>query len=251
MASAPIGPTRPPAGPADSRPPARPPRTDGRTPGAGTRPSSPAGAPLAGCKALLVGDEAVRAADLERALRRLGCAVLGPAGSGAEAAALLRLGRPSLALLDAVLLDGGTVPLARRLAASGVPFAVVGGRAEDHDLLDRPPLRGAPRLPDPRSLPRLRAAVRQLYRLDLTRSLALTGRDVARAWEGIAAQALAVRRLAARGRDTRRADEALQAQERALAALEARRDRLRRELERQGGPAYSPDWPGGLGLEVA
>jgi len=159
-----------------------------------------------------------------------------------EAEALLRRERPNLALLDAVLLDGGTVPLARRLAASEVPFAVVGGR--DHGLLDRPPLRGTPRLPEPRTLPRLRAVVRQLYRLDLTRSLTLTERDIARAWESITAQARIVGGLAAGGRDVRRAEELLQAHERVLAILEARRDRLRRELERQGGPACWPDWPG-------
>jgi CheY-like chemotaxis protein len=236
-----IGPTRPPAGPADGLAGARPSRPDGRTPDTGTRPPL-AGASLAGCKVLLVEDLASRALDLERSLRRLGHTVLGPAGSAAEAAALLRRERPNLALLDAVLLDGGTVPLARRLVASEVPFALVGGR--DHGLLDRPPLRGTPRLPEPRTLPRLRAVVRQLHRLDLTRSLALTERDIARAWESITAQARIVGGLAAGGRDVRRAEELLQAHERTLATLEARRDRLRRELERQGGPACWPDWLG-------
>jgi hypothetical protein len=99
------------------------------------------------------------------------------------------------------------------------------------------------RLPDPHTLPWLRALVRQLYRLDLTRSLRLTERDIEWAWESITAQAPIIAGLAAWGRDTRRADELLQAHEQALASLEARRDRLRRELERQGGPAYSPDWP--------
>lgn len=197
--------------------------------------------PFAGCKVLLVEDVASRALDLERSLRRLGHTVLGPAGSEAEAAALLRRERPNLALLDAVLLDGGTVPLARRLAASEVPFAVVGGRDHD-DLLDRPPLRGMPRLPEPCTLPRLRAVVRQLHRLDLTRSLTLIERDIARAWESITAQARIVGGLAGRGRDARRAEELLQAHERALATLEARRDRFRRELERQGGPACWPEW---------
>ena len=202
-----------------------------------------AGVPLAGCTVLLVEDVAIRALDLGRSLRQLGHTVLGPAGSEAEAAALLRRERPNLALLDAVLLDGGTVPLARRLVASEVPFAVVGGRDHD-DLLDRPPLRGMPRLPEPRTLPRLRAVVRQLHRLDLTRTLTLTERDIAWAWEGITAQARIVGGLAAGGRDARRAEEMLQAHERALAVLEARRDRFRRELERQGGPACWPDWLG-------
>ena len=236
-----ISPTRPPAGPAGGLAGARPSRPDDRMPDTGTRPLL-AGVPFADCKVLLVEDVATRALDLGRSLRQLGLAVLGPAGSVAEAEALLRRERPNLALLDAVLLDGGTVPLAWRLAASEVPFAVVGGR--DHGLLDRPPLRGTPRLPEPRTLPRLRAVVRQLYRLDLTRSLTLTERDIARAWESITAQARIVGGLAGRGRDARRAEELLQAHERALAILEARRDRLRRELERQGGPACWPDWPG-------
>ena len=123
-----------------------------------------------------------------------------------------------------------------------MPFALVGGR--DRDLLDRPPLRGMPRLPEPRTLPRLRAVVRQLHRLDLTRTLTLTERDIARAWESITAQARIVGGLAAGGLDARRAEELLQAHERTLAILETRRDRLRRELERQGGPACWPDWLG-------
>ena len=199
-------------------------------------------APLARCKVLLVEDEAIRALDLARSLRRLGCTVLGPAGSGAEAARLLGRARPNLVLLDPVLLDGSAVPLARRLTTMGVPFALVGDR--DRDLLDRPPLRGMPRLREPPTLPRLRAVVRQLHRLDLTRSLTVTDRYVARAWASITAQARLIGRLAARAQETRPAEELLRAHEQALAMLEARRDRLRRELERRGGPAYLPGWPG-------
>jgi CheY-like chemotaxis protein len=198
--------------------------------------------PLASCKVLVVEDDPTQALDLEAQLRDLGCAVLGPAASKAEAAALLRRERPNLALLDMTLTDGSAFPLARRLVVSDVPFAVVTG--QDRRLLDHPLLRGMPHLAKPYRAVRLRATVRQLHRFDLTKTLTRTDQHIAQAWRSIATQARIIARLAGRGRDTRLAEELLQAYERTLAVLEERRDLVHRELERQGGRAEFPGWPG-------
>jgi CheY-like chemotaxis protein len=196
--------------------------------------------PLENCTVLVVEDEPVQALDLERSLRQLGCAVLGPTGSGAEAAGILRERRPNLALLDLVLRDGVALPLAEQLRALHVPMAVVTG-CDRRLLEERPPLRGAPLLRKPYGQPELHRSVRELFRVDLEWSLARTERRVGLAWDRIRLQAVTIGRLAAGGHDTRLAEELLQAYERTLALLEARREHLRRELERQrGGPAVSP-----------
>ena len=86
------------------------------------------------------------AMDLEMTLRDLGCAVLGPAASTADALLLLARGRPDAALLDLALSDGTAVPVAEALGAAGVPFALLTGTA---GTPDHPALRGAPRLDKP------------------------------------------------------------------------------------------------------
>jgi CheY-like chemotaxis protein len=187
--------------------------------------------PLENCTVLVVEDEPVQALDLERSLRRLGCAVLGPTGSGAEASRLLRERRPNLALLDLVLRDGVALPLAEQLRALNVPMAAVMGCGRR--LLERPPLRGVPLLRKPYGLPELERSVRDLFKVDLARSLARTERRVGLAWDRIRLQAVTIGRLAARGHDTRVAEELLQAYERTLVLLEARREHLLRELDRQ------------------
>jgi CheY-like chemotaxis protein len=189
--------------------------------------------PLDNCTVLVVEDEPVQALDLERSLRRLGCAVLGPAGSEAEASRLLRERRLNLALLDLVLQDGVALPLAEQLRALNVPMAAVTGC--DRRLLERPPLRGVPLLRKPYGLPELHRSVRELFRVDLARSLARTERRVGLAWDRIRMQAVTIGRLAAKGHDTRLAEELLQAYEQTLVLLEARREHLLCELDRQRG----------------
>jgi two-component system, response regulator PdtaR len=56
---------------------------------------------------LVLEDESFQALDLAGILRGLGCSLLGPVGSGAEALDLLDRRRPDLALLDARPRDGG------------------------------------------------------------------------------------------------------------------------------------------------
>lgn len=200
--------------------------------------------PFADCKVLVVEDEPIQALALEQMMRELGCTVIGPAGSTAEAAELLERERPNVALLDMVLQDGLALPLVRRLAEAEVPFAVVTGC--DRMVRDHPLLLGVPVLQKPYSPPRLRASVRQLYRIDRTRALAETERRIATTWSRIQAQAGLVGRLAAQHHDTRLAEDLLQTHEQSLAALQARRAHLLRELERQGGPAVPPGSETGL-----
>jgi hypothetical protein len=56
---------------------------------------------LEGCMVLVAAHGAVPAPGLPEILRDLGCEVLGPAGSAAEALALLAHQRPNVALLEA------------------------------------------------------------------------------------------------------------------------------------------------------
>ena len=116
--------------------------------------------------------------------------------------------------------------------------------ALEPDRLDDPLVRGRPLLRKPYTVPALRATVRQLVRLDLTRALALTEGRIARARHTIEQQAQTVARWRAKDRDTLLGEEVLRTYERTLAVLEERRDLLVRELERQGGRAEFPGWPG-------
>jgi two-component system, response regulator PdtaR len=112
---------------------------------------------LAGSKVLVVEDEFVLAINYQVLLWRLGCKVLGPAASVAEALVLLRHERPDAALLDVRLADGRATPVAEALRAAGVPFVLVTacGPAE----LPEPTLGGARRLDKTCGEAALRAAV--------------------------------------------------------------------------------------------
>lgn len=198
----------------------------------------PSSLPFAGCTVLVIEDEPVQALDVEQSLKQLGCTVLGPVASRAEARDLLHRKRPNLALLDMVLRDGIAVPVAEQLVALEVPFAAMAGW--DHLLQDHPLLHGVPLLRKPYSPPKLRASVRQLFRIDLTQSLARTDRRITVAWNNIQAQARLISRLAAKGSDTHGAEERLKTYERTLAVLHQRRAHLIQKLERQGGPAVVP-----------
>jgi DNA-binding response OmpR family regulator len=112
---------------------------------------------------LVVEDELVIAMALETALEDAGYAVVGPASTIPAAVALLAARRPAAALLD-VNLDGrSVVPLARRLVAVGVPFAL--HTAYTADRLTAPVLRAVPMVPKPLQAAALQRVLRELLRV--------------------------------------------------------------------------------------
>ena len=116
-----------------------------------------AGASLAGAGVLVVEDEAVIAAELELYLRDLGCVVVGPTGSVADALALLARERPDAAILDVRLLDGLVTPVAELLVSVGVPFLLVTGCMDlDRDV---PALRDVPCVDKPFGAEEVRRAL--------------------------------------------------------------------------------------------
>lgn len=183
------------------------------------------------CKVLVVGGSPPLLSGTDRILKQLGCTMIGPATSGAEAASLLHEERPNLALLDMTLPGGVTLPLARHLTNAAVPFAAIGPPAAE--VAGDPILNGVPHLHSACSTPELRASIVELYRIDLRHKLVRVDRKVMQAWRIIKAQTRLIRLRTTHGHDTRLATELLQAYERTLAVLHAHRTILLRELERQ------------------
>jgi DNA-binding response OmpR family regulator len=183
-------------------------------------------------KVLIVEAAAVEALDLEQSLKVLGCTVLGPVGSTTEALRLLHRERPGLAVLDTILRDGSSLPVAQQLISADVPFALFAAR--DDSLLTHPMLRDVPLLPKPYTPPELWASIRQFFVADLTNSLERTNGRIAQAWKSIEGQVLVINRLAMVDLDTTLAEQLLQAYEQTLAILQERRDQLLNELERRG-----------------
>ncbi len=188
--------------------------------------------PLDQCSVLVVEDDPLQAFDLEQSLGELGCAVLGPVARQADAARLLDLRRPSLALLDIALPDGHAVPLARRLTLEDVPFAVLSG--QEPRLMAHPAFRGIPYVRKPYSPPEVRSVVRNLYAFDLAKSLSRVEEHIHRAWTHIGRQAQTISRLAVEGQDTRLAEELLLAFEHTRTLLEERRCQLVAAIDSQG-----------------
>jgi CheY-like chemotaxis protein len=122
------------------------------------------GCPLEGRRILVVEDEYIVALDLEHTLRSLGCEVLGPVASVARALVLLANERPDAVTLDLNLLDGSAVPVAERLAGTGVPFVVIS--AYDPTSVDHPVLKQAPRLGKPFGAIVLRKSLERLLSTD-------------------------------------------------------------------------------------
>jgi DNA-binding response OmpR family regulator len=80
---------------------------------------------------LVVEDEAMIALDLETALRRSGCEVVGPVATVAAAERALAEQLPDAAVLDIEVADGKTFPIADALADRGVPFVFLTGYEPD------------------------------------------------------------------------------------------------------------------------
>ena len=96
---------------------------------------------LGGRRVLVVEDEFLVALDVEDALRDLGCEVLGPVPTVAEALALADPAHCDLAVLDVRLGVGSTAPLAAELRRRGIGFVVLTGY--DRSQLAEPELRDA------------------------------------------------------------------------------------------------------------
>ena len=104
--------------------------------------------PPPGPRVLVAEDEWLTARELEATLSTEGYRVVGPAPSVEAALRLIATqGPPDLALLDVNLRGRLVTPVAKELAARGVPFLLVTAYAE-RDLGD-PILTNAPRLAKP------------------------------------------------------------------------------------------------------
>ncbi len=82
---------------------------------------------LAGLRILVVEDEVLIMMLLEDLLQELGCEVVGPASSVAQALALVATERPDAAVLDVNLGKELVYPVANALKQAGVPFVFVTG----------------------------------------------------------------------------------------------------------------------------
>jgi CheY-like chemotaxis protein len=85
---------------------------------------------LAGRRILVVEDDPLIAMLEEDLMLRLGCQVIGPAATLAEALALAATSSPQGALLDVNLRGEAVFPVADLLAKAGVPFVFVTGYGE-------------------------------------------------------------------------------------------------------------------------
>ena len=115
---------------------------------------------LEGAKILLVEDEFLIAFDLQILLYRLGCDVLGPVGSVAEALVLLPHDRPDAAILDINLRYVLVTPVIERMNVMALPFVLVTGR--DTSNLKDPHLVATPALSKSVEEPALRRGLERL-----------------------------------------------------------------------------------------
>ncbi len=170
------------------------------------------------------------AQDVARSLRAIGCAVLGPIGSAAQAVNVLCDGRPEIAIVGTQLQDGSAIPLVQHLVNADVPFALLA--SNDDRMLDHPLVRTSRLLPRPYSIPELRASTHHFVVDTLEQALRQSEQRIERAGRNIAIQLRIVDRLASAGHETKLARELLQAYEQALVLLQARQERLFKELTR-------------------
>lgn len=115
--------------------------------------------PLSG-RALLIEDNAIVALDAEDMLRAIGFSAVDVAPSVARAMDLLRTQNYSGALLDLMVKDGSSVPVAEALVRTGVPFVIASGYNAGPTS---PALAAAPRITKPYDEHTLSEAMREAY----------------------------------------------------------------------------------------
>src|SRR5690242_11158195 len=86
---------------------------------------------LENAKVLVVEDEYFIAADIARALHEAGAHPVGPAGTVAQANALLAKEKVDAAILDLNLRGNMAVPFVEQLSSRGVPCIIVSGYGSD------------------------------------------------------------------------------------------------------------------------
>jgi DNA-binding response OmpR family regulator len=84
---------------------------------------------LAGCRVLVVEDDALIAMDVEGSIRDFGCHVIGPFGSIAAALAAVGTEQPDCAVIDLNLNGHPALALADALALAQVPFLFLSGHS--------------------------------------------------------------------------------------------------------------------------
>ena len=82
---------------------------------------------LAGLRVLVVEDNILIALDIEQTLQGLGCVVVGPVGKLDAALRMADEEALDAALLDVNIRGGHVYPVAERLRARGIPFALASG----------------------------------------------------------------------------------------------------------------------------
>jgi CheY-like chemotaxis protein len=115
---------------------------------------------LKGFRILVVEDDFLAAKALETVLLDLGCEVIGPASSSAEACGLIKQKPVDAAILDINLSPGTCEPVARALRYRSMPFVFITGYGNINILPDD--LRGHRVLTKPTDRATITSAVEQL-----------------------------------------------------------------------------------------
>jgi DNA-binding response OmpR family regulator len=114
---------------------------------------------VTGCRVLVVEDETLIAIEIESALEALECKVVGPTGKLDTALQLAIEEAFDVAILDVTVRGGKIYPVAERLLARGIPFALASGSG-DGALPEA--LRNQPRLMKPFTSAELEGQIRAL-----------------------------------------------------------------------------------------
>ena len=114
---------------------------------------------VTGCRVLVVEDETLIAMEIESVLEALDCEVVGPTGKLETALALVIEEAFDIAILDVTVRGGKIYPLAERLLARGIPFALASGYG---DWALPQALRDQPRLLKPFTTAELEVQIRSL-----------------------------------------------------------------------------------------